>query len=112
MATATAAAKRRGNGSPVSASDIEAQIAQIRGDIAELGKVVSAYGTGKAKEMKGRADAASSDIADSSREALASLRSEFEALESDLRARVREKPVQALGIAAGIGFLVALLARR
>ena len=44
--------------------------------------------------------------------ALESLRENADELEAELAKHVREKPVTSLAIAAGVGFLLALIARR
>lgn len=69
-------------------------------------------GADKTGEYKERANKAGKDLADSSQQALDALSEELTRLENTLASRVRAKPLQSLGIAAGIGVLVALLARR
>ena len=40
------------------------------------------------------------------------MRTEYEAIEKNLTGKVKSNPLQALGIAMGVGFLAALLTRR
>lgn len=113
MATATATRKKiTGNASEVHASDVEAQIGQIREDIANLTKTVGAYGTSKAGKVAGQAEQAGLDLAEASHSALENVRDEVKSVEKDLEAQVRNKPLQAVGIAAGVGFLLAFMTRR
>jgi len=115
MATATATTSRKNNNGKseeVNASDVEAQIDQIRQDISSLTKTVAAYGNGKAGKIVGQAEKASADLAKFSQSALRTVRDEMISAEKGLESHVRNKPIQSIGIAAGIGFLVALMARR
>lgn len=112
MATATQRAASDKNNGSVTASEIEAQIAELKGDISKLARTIGDFGASKAGEAKAGAAARADDAVLASREVLASARSEVDRLERMLREEVRRKPVQTLGIAAGIGFLVALLMRR
>lgn len=114
MATAKAAsAKTMESGNEnASAVDIEQNVERIRGDIATLAKSITEYGAGKTGEYKDRAGKATQDLAKISQETLDSLSAELAGLEKTVSTRVREKPLQSLGIAAGVGFLIAMLARR
>jgi len=91
------------------ASTIEQDIERLRGDIAALAKSITNYGSGKTGEYKMRASKAGRDLAKSSQEALDSLSKELAGLEETVSTRVREKPLQSLGIAAGVGFLLAAM---
>ncbi|MAB00160.1 MAG: hypothetical protein CMN87_12385 [Stappia sp.] len=114
MATSTTASSRNGSNRQAGddAATIEQNIERLRGDIAALAQSVTRYGADKTGEYKDRANKAGKDIAESSQQALDSLSAELTRLEDSLASRVREKPLQSLGIAAGIGVLIALLARR
>lgn len=95
-----------------SAQDIDAEIARLREDIASLARSVQTYGSAKSDEVKARASRAGSDIAAASQDALDQLRQEFEDVERQLTGQIRRHPVQSIGIAAGVGFLLAFLMRR
>ena len=94
------------------ASDIEAKINQIRADISSLAGHIGELGSTAADGAKGQAMSVKSDVLDASERALQDLRAQLSTLETDLRRHVRDKPLQTLGIAAGIGFLAAILLRR
>jgi ElaB/YqjD/DUF883 family membrane-anchored ribosome-binding protein len=94
------------------AADLEADIAQIKADLAKLMEQIRttgehAYGagrraaTGGVEQIKAQGEAY-----------YAGLRESADDLEAQVVATIREKPLTALAVAAGIGFLFALLARR
>lgn len=117
MATTKASTASNGTANPVArggddVATIEENIERLRGDIAGLAQSITRYGADKTDEYKKRANRAGNDLAKVSQETLDSLSEELAGLEKALSNRVREKPLQALGIAAGVGFLVAFLARR
>lgn len=114
MATAKTATGSSGKAAndTVSTSDIEADIQRIREDIAALAGTLKDYGSGKGNEYKSRASAAGQDFTKMSQDALNDLTAELQGYERALTSEVRRHPLQALGIAAGIGFLVAALVRR
>lgn len=95
-----------------STSDIEAQLQQLREDIASLAKTVAAVGNDKANEVKGKARRAASDAADASLQAVEAARAQAASLERDLERQIKSNPIQAVAVAAGVGFLFALLTRR
>lgn len=108
---ATAATGKTGNGAN-EAPDLEADIKQLKADLEELAKQMAAtrehgYGTAKraaaygAEQLRAQGEAK-----------LDELRASAKDLEEQILASVREKPVTSLAIAAGVGFLFALLARR
>lgn len=107
---ATAAGKT-GNGTKT-APDLEADIKQLKADIEALARQLAAtgehgYGAARraaaqgADQLKAQGDAA-----------VEALRANAKDIEEQFMTSVREKPVTSLAIAAGVGFLIALLARR
>jgi ElaB/YqjD/DUF883 family membrane-anchored ribosome-binding protein len=96
--------------------DIEAQLQQLRDDIRSLAKTVAAVGNDKAGEVHGRArraaTRAASDAADASMQMVEAAREHAMSLERDLERQIRSNPLQAIAIAAGVGFLFALITRR
>ncbi|KQZ80862.1 hypothetical protein ASD64_11245 [Mesorhizobium sp. Root157] len=106
---ATAAGKTANeNTSP----DLEADIKQLRADIEKLAKQMAktgehGYGTARRAASEGVEQLRTQGEA-----AMDSLRSNARDLEEQVLANVREKPVTSLAIAAGVGFLFALLSRR
>lgn len=114
MATAksTSAPAGKAANDSVNADDIQADIQRIREDIAALAGSIRNYGAGKGKEYTARASAKGEDLTQMSQDALAELTRELKSYESAFTAEVRRHPLQSLGIAAGVGFLIAALVRR
>jgi len=94
------------------AEDLAADIELLKADIAKLARQLQETG----EHSYGAARRAAGEGVDQLRAqgevALESLRSSANDLERQITDTVREKPVTALAIAAGVGFLFALLARR
>jgi len=93
-------------------ADLEADIRQLRSDIEKLAKQFAAtgqhgYGTARRAASEGVEQLRAQGEA-----AMDTLRSNARDLEEQVLANVREKPVTSLAIAAGVGFLFALLSRR
>jgi ElaB/YqjD/DUF883 family membrane-anchored ribosome-binding protein len=93
-------------------SDLEADIRQLKADIDKLTKQLAktgehGYGTARRAATEGVEHLRAQGEA-----AFDSLRGSAKDIEAQLLANVREKPVTSLAIAAGVGFLFALLARR
>ena len=114
MATAPKSETERANtgGSERSSAQLEADIRQLREDFAKLAQQLSTtgeHGYGAAR----RAAAGGVDQLRSQGEAVIDdLRSSARDMEEQLTNTVREKPVTALAIAAGVGYFLALLSRR
>jgi len=92
--------------------NLEADIRQLREDMAKLTEQLSktgqqSYGTARravgegVEQLKAQSEAAIDGLRSSARD-----------MEDQLAERVREKPVTALAIAAGVGYFFALLSRR
>lgn len=93
-------------------SDLEADIRQLKADIEKLTKQLAktgehGYGTARRAATEGVEQLRAQGEA-----AFDNLRSNAKDIEAQVAASVREKPVTSLAIAAGVGFLFALLARR
>ncbi|THV20673.1 DUF883 family protein [Peteryoungia ipomoeae] len=84
-----------------SSEDVQAELEQLRRDLAALTQTVASYGSGKIREA-----------GDVSREYVDSAREQLRNAEQDIEAYVHAKPFQSLAIAAGVGYVLALLSRR
>ncbi|MBZ9703928.1 MULTISPECIES: DUF883 family protein [unclassified Mesorhizobium] len=107
-----AAAAGKNAGEARANSDLEADIRQLKTDIDKLTKQLAktgehGYGTARRAAAEGVEHLRAQGEA-----AFDSLRSNTRDIEAQIAASVREKPVTSLAIAAGVGFLFALLARR
>ncbi|MBL8584929.1 MAG: DUF883 domain-containing protein [Rhizobiaceae bacterium] len=93
-------------------TDLEADIQRLREDLSTLTKQLAAmgghsYGTAKRAAAEGVEQLRAQGEA-----TIQNLKSNARDLEDQISASVREKPVTSLAIAAGVGFIFALLARR
>lgn len=107
---ATAAGKTASDGR--TNSELEADIRQLKADIDKLAKQLAktgehGYGTARRAAAEGVEQLRAQGEA-----AFDTLRGNARDIEEQVMASVREKPVTSLAIAAGVGFLFALLARR
>ena len=113
MATSATTAKSTTNGrTKVDSETIEDQVNQLRDDIQALARTISTMASGQVERMQAKAGEAKHDAEAASEQALDAIRTHYKDAEASVSTQVREKPLQALGIAAGIGFLFALLAKR
>lgn len=109
---ASASGKSDKNEAGSAARDLEADIAQLKADIEKLAEQLRitgrhSYGAARRMATEGKERAWSESEA-----AIENLRSTASDLERQVVDTVRQKPMTALAIAAGIGFLFALLSRR
>nr|WP_272212993.1 hypothetical protein [Marinicella sp. W31]MDC2878930.1 hypothetical protein [Marinicella sp. W31] len=93
-------------------ADIQAQIDQLRGDIAALTKMIGALGNEKASEAREKAEKFRDDATKKGHEAYDRAREEAMSIEEDVEDHIRSRPLQSILMAAGFGFLAALLTRR
>ena len=95
-----------------SISDLEADIRQLREDIARLGEQLARTGEHSYEAMRRAAYEGVDQLRSRSEAALEDLRANARDMDQQLVPTVREKPVTSLAIAAGIGYLLALVSRR
>lgn len=88
---------------PPDRAAIEAQIGRIRADLAALGGMMQAYGRAQISGVR-------TDFPP--HEALAELQRQLSTLEGEMTAKVRENPLQSLGLAALVGLIAGLMLRR
>ena len=99
-------------GQSSASQDVEAQISQLREDIAALTRSVAALGNEKAGDVRVKARRAATDAADASKNMVEAAQKQALSWERDLETQIRTKPLQSIGIAASVGFLLALMTRR
>jgi ElaB/YqjD/DUF883 family membrane-anchored ribosome-binding protein len=85
--------------------DLAAEVAALKKDIAELAASLKRAGRAKAEEKLAEGRAAGEA-------ALEDLEREWDDLETRITGHVHRKPLQSLGIAALVGFFLAVLLRR
>ena len=94
------------------AEDLAADIEQLKADIAKLARQLQETGEHSYGAARRAAGEGVDQLRAQGEAAFENLRSGASDLERQITDTVREKPVTALAIAAGVGFLFALLARR
>ena len=108
---ATAATGKTGNGAN-EAPDLEADIKQLKKDLEKLAKQMAATGEHGYGAAKRAAAFGAEQLRTQGEAKLEELRANAKDIEEQILATVREKPITSLAIAAGVGFLFALIARR
>ena len=97
---------------PSDAAAIQEQLDAVRADISELTRIIGAYGQAQKEQLSASAHARAEKLKQDARDGLT---------EAELRARgaydqaetaVRDNPAAALGIAAGLGFVLGLMSSR
>ncbi|MBL0370646.1 DUF883 family protein [Rhizobium sp. KVB221] len=102
----------KSNGSQASTAEIEERIEELRGEVAALTKALADFGVAKADDYRAGLDRLAADVKQASAQAFQSAKDEAVSLEQSLETQIRSRPLHAVGIAVGIGFLAALLTRR
>jgi ElaB/YqjD/DUF883 family membrane-anchored ribosome-binding protein len=108
---------RKSNGHiDASVHELEDRIDELRSEIASLAKSLASLGASKVEhqlqDYRDVIEKLAGEAVHASAKALDSARAEANALEEAFETRVKSNPLQAIGIAAGIGFLAAILLRR
>lgn len=92
--------------------DFEAQLATLREELAKVKAQLASSGARSADAARKAAASGAEHLKAQGEAAIDELRANARDMEQQIVATVREKPVTSLAIAAGVGFLFALLARR
>jgi ElaB/YqjD/DUF883 family membrane-anchored ribosome-binding protein len=93
-------------------ADLEADIEQLKADIQKLTEQLAKTGQHGYGAARRAAAEGVEQLRAQGEAAFDGMRGSAEEIEAQLIAKVREKPVTSLAIAAGVGFLFALLSRR
>lgn len=99
-------------GQPGAVEDLIKQINDIRAEIADLSKVVGDVGSASASNIKAQAKEKLSRLSDLTEEEIRMLREKADVAGEKFVSGVRNQPLAAVGIAAGIGFVLALMLRK
>lgn len=91
---------------------LEADVAQLRADLAKLAEQVAKTGQTSYDTARRAAREGAEQLKSQGEAAFGDFKAGAENIEAQLTEAVREKPVTSLAIAAGVGFLFALLSRR
>lgn len=121
MATAgtgsTGRATRAGTGSEtgaesISKASLEDEVSRLRDDVAKLTAQLAATGEHSYSAARRAASEGAEQLRLRGEAAVAAVKSNASDLERQVAESVREQPMRALAIAAGIGYFLALLSRR
>lgn len=104
-------APRNGNGAKATPEDLEAEIARLREDVARLAAQLATTGEHGYAAARRAASEGVEELRARGEAAVETLRSSAGDVERQVVDAVREKPFTALAIAAGVGYLFALLRR-
>ena len=94
------------------AMDVESQVDELRSELSALAATIADYGKSEGEKLKSQGLAAGEELLTRSKETLNSLSMQLSSLEKDLAMQVKQKPVQTIGIAIAVGFVIAALMRR
>ncbi len=115
MSTAQSKAKRAVKETMADA-DLESRFEEAKSEFYKIASNLSDMGSAKAREYTEMASNVAANLKNDvnavSGDALDSFMDQLSTLERDMTNRIRDKPLHALAIAGGIGFLLALLSRR
>jgi len=95
-----------------STSDLSLQVEALKADIAGLTETISALGKQKANETKEEIELRAQLLKERGKMAVDQAGNEFDRLSSEAERSIREKPMTALAIAAGVGLVVGFLTSR
>lgn len=109
---ATTSTKSGKDNGPRSAEDLAADIEQLKADIAKLTELLQETGQHSYGAARRAAAEGVDQLKAQGEAAMESLRASANDFERQISDSVREKPMTSLAIAAGVGYLFALLARR
>ncbi|MEM5473123.1 DUF883 C-terminal domain-containing protein [Hoeflea sp. AS60] len=101
----------RSNVNPV-VDDIAERAARIREDLAALGEALAGAGAVKSGVAREAAENKVEDLLKSGEKIVADLADHYSRTEKQVSTKVRDNPLQAIGIAVAAGFFAALLMRR
>ena len=94
--------KRQGSGSDPTVEDLSKQLDELKADVAKLVETLAAMGRAQGEH-----------VADDLRARAEKMRAQGSASAAEAELMARERPAAAMGVAAGVGFLLGLiLARR
>ncbi|MCB1444750.1 MAG: DUF883 family protein [Rhizobiaceae bacterium] len=92
--------------------EVRQRLDELTSEIASLSRTLADLGGQKVEDYRDELERLVADAVSASRKAMDSARTGAASLEQGFEEQVREHPLRAIGIAAGIGFLFAFLTRR
>lgn len=95
-----------------STAELQAQIAQLKEDIASIAATLTEMGSRKINQVRQDAADAYNDVYEQGEDVFSSLKDNACSLEEQVTDYVYERPITSLALAAAFGYLVAALTRR
>ena len=93
-------------------TDLSKQVSILREDVAALTKVMGDYTKAQAHDLRVKATDKASELAESGAAAALAAKATAQVAYSSAEDKIRQNPTSAVGIAAGLGFLVGFLTSR
>lgn len=112
MATTSAKSTANEKNARVSSSDLESDVQQLRADMAQIVDHLKAMGGQSGSAARKAAGDGLDQLRGQGEAALRNAKGNAQEFEHELARTVRDRPVTALALAAGAGFLLALVTRR
>lgn len=110
-ADAAVASITKGRAGEPSTEDLKAQVDRLREDVSELGALLRGMAESKASHAKDEVEARVADARAAAEAQLSAAQAKARGVEDDAVAFVRDKPMQSLAIAAGLGLVAGMLTR-
>jgi len=107
-----ATSKLNGKKNAPSADDLAAQIEILRKDLGGLTETIAEFSKAKGSDAIDAAKSKAADVRDTAADAAETARLQAIELQGQANEFIKHKPATALGIAAGVGFLVGFLSTR
>lgn len=111
MAATSKSTRTNGNANPV-VDDIAERAARIREELAALGEALAGAGSVQSGVTREAAEHKIEELLKSGEKIVADLSDQYSRAEKQVSTKVRDNPLQALGLAVAAGFLAALLMRK
>jgi ElaB/YqjD/DUF883 family membrane-anchored ribosome-binding protein len=111
MAATSKSTRSNGNSNPA-VEDIAAHAARIREDLAALGEALAGAGAVQSGVARDAAETKIDELLKNGEKVVADLSNHYSRAEQQVSTKVRDNPLQALGVAVAAGFFAALLMRR
>lgn len=111
MAATSKSTRTRANAKPVM-DDLSDRAAALRKELAELGEALAGAGALQAGVAREAAETRVSELLESGEHLVSEMSRQLGRTEKQVSQAVRDKPLQALGVAVAAGFLAAIVMRR
>jgi ElaB/YqjD/DUF883 family membrane-anchored ribosome-binding protein len=95
-----------------SAEDVAAQMIELRNDVADLTKLLGQLAKGKGDDVTEAVQEKAKELRDAAKSHAAAASEQTAALQNQANDFIKSQPAAALGIAAGLGFLVGFMSSR